>query len=112
MTVREELAQEWRERLQDFAASEMTVQQWCDFNRVSPYQYYYWRRRLAAKTDRATDPVPQGNWMTLNVVDAPPLPATPSGVTICIAGAVIEVAAGFDPAMLRAVVRALATDPC
>ena len=54
MTVREELAQEWRERLQDFAESEMTVQVWCNFNRVSLLQYYYWRRRLlAADTQKA-----------------------------------------------------------
>ena len=30
-----ELAQEWRERLEDYAQSEMTVQEWCDFNGVS-----------------------------------------------------------------------------
>jgi len=38
MTAREELAQEWRERLEDFAQSEMTVQTWCNFNRVSLHQ--------------------------------------------------------------------------
>ena len=56
MTAGEALAQEWRERLEDFAESEMTVQQWCDFNRVSLYQYYYWRRRLAvANNDKPAD---------------------------------------------------------
>src|SRR5438067_838639 len=102
MTAREELTQEWRERLQDFAQSEMTVQAWCDFNCVSIYQYYYWRRRLAAaKTEEASS----GRWMAVSVVDTPAIPTAPGGVTIRIAGAAIEVEAGFDPGRLRAVVR-------
>ena len=109
MTTREELAQEWRERLEDFAHSEMTVQQWCDFNRVSPYQYYYWRRRLQA--DKNAQPA-QGRWMAVSVVETPRAPTTPGGITLRIAGADIEVAAGFDPTMLRAVVQALASPPC
>ena len=109
MTAREALAQEWRERLEDFADSEMTVAAWCDFNRVSPYQYYYWRRRLKAdETDKAVN----GRWMTLSVVDTPPAPAASGGLTIRIAGAEIEVTEGFDPNRLRAVVSALATKPC
>ena len=39
---KEELLQTWRERLDDFAQSEMTVQDWCDFNRIPLHQYYYW----------------------------------------------------------------------
>ena len=53
-----------------------------------------------------------GAWLTLNVVDARPLPTDPGGITIRIAGAAIEVAEGFDPTRLRAVVQALATRPC
>src|SRR5437879_1605864 len=107
MTAREELAQEWRERLQDFAESEMTVQAWCNFNRVSLHQYYYWSRRLAAAdTKQPTN----GHWLAVNLMDTPPVPTTPGGVTIRIAGAAIEVTPGFDPGMLRAVVRALAAE--
>jgi hypothetical protein len=109
MTAREALAQEWRERLEDFADSEMTVAAWCDFNHVSACQYYYWRRRLNA--DKAEEQV-KGSWMALSVVDTPPASAAPAGLTIRIAGATIEVTPNFDPAMLRAVVNALATKPC
>jgi hypothetical protein len=109
MTAREELAQEWRERLQDFAESEMTVQAWCNFNRVSLHQYYYWRRRL--NTDK-TNPAVKGRWMAVSVVDTLPNPTAPSGITLHIAGAQIQVTAGFDPSILRAVVQALATQTC
>ena len=109
MTTREELAQEWRERLQDFAESEMTVQAWCRFNRVTIHQYYYWRRRLAAAN---TDQAVKGNWIAVPVVDTLAPPSLPSGITLRIAGAEIEVTPGFDPSILRAVVQALAADPC
>lgn len=109
MTAREELSQEWRDRLEDFAQSEMTVQAWCDFNHVSPHQYYYWRRRL--KASEISQPAKR-SWMSVSVVDTPPVPTTPNRVTLRIAGAEIEVTPDFDPSLLRAVVRALAAEPC
>lgn len=38
---REELAEEWRERLDDFAQSQTSMREWCDFNGVPLHQYYY-----------------------------------------------------------------------
>ena len=110
MTAREALAQEWRERLDDFAESEMTVQEWCDFNRLSLHQYYYWRRRLAStNSQKAMSP----SFLPVEVVDTPPLPIPPpGGIRIRIAGAEIQVSAGFDPERLRAVVAALSTSSC
>ena len=106
---RHALAEEWRERLEDFAQSEMSVQEWCDFNRVPLHQYYYWKRRLAKlNPDSATNP----RFLTLEVLDTALRPASTGGVTLRIAGATIEVAEGFDPERLRQVVRALATQPC
>jgi hypothetical protein len=104
-----ERLQEWRERLQDYAQSEMTVQAWCDFNRISLHQYYYWRRRLApAKPQKCVSP----RFVAVEVVDTTPLPRAPGGITLRIAGAAIEVAADFDPGLLRAVVSALASPGC
>lgn len=108
MTAREALAQEWRDRLEDYALSEMTVQQWCDFNAIPVHQYYYWRRRLATKK---TDHNDNTGWMTLNVLQTQPVP-TPSPLTLRIAGAEIQITPGFDPSLLRAVVGALATPSC
>ena len=108
MTAREALAQEWRDRLEDFAVSEMTVQQWCDFNALPVHQYHYWRRRLAAKK---TDIHDNAGWIALSVVENLSLPTTPA-ITLHIAGAQIEITHGFDPTLLRAVVGALATPAC
>lgn len=105
---RQELAKEWKERLEDFSLSEMTVQQWCDFNGVFACQYYYWKRRLAhTQQDKTEKP----HFLALGVVSAPP-PKAPGGVTIRIAGAAIEVEAHFDPHTLRAVVEALGAHAC
>ncbi len=110
MTAREALAEQWRERFEDFAVAEMTVGEWCDFNRVSVSQYYYWRKRLATL---AAEPAGRGPWLAIDVVDARPTAASvASGVTVRVAGAEIPVAVGFDPALLRAVVSALATPTC
>jgi hypothetical protein len=107
MTAREALAQEWRDRLEDFAQSEMTVQQWCDFNALPVHQYYYWRRRLA--TSKA-DHHDNATWMALTVLPTPALKIP--ALTLRIAGAQIEITPGFDPGLLRAVVGALATPEC
>ena len=104
-----QLAQEWRERLEDFAHSEMTVQEWCEFNRVSLSQYYYWRRRLAQPSAK-TPATPR--WQTVEILDNIQPPTAKTSLNVHIAGAAIEVSTGFDPALLRAVVSALATPAC
>ena len=108
MSAREILAQEWRQRLDDFAASEMTVQDWCDFNRVTPDRYYYWRRRLANEQTQPHTPC----FVPVDLAETPAAPSPSSAITVRLAGAEIDVRTGFDPALLRAVVAALATSPC
>jgi hypothetical protein len=113
---REGLAGAWRERLDDYAQSEMTVQDWCDFNRVSIHQYYYWRRRIAT-SDIETSGKPAISatrmypWLAVDVVEPAQVLAVPGGVTVRIAGAAIELQPDFNPALLRAVVRALTAEP-
>ena len=104
-----QLAQEWRERLQDYAQSEMTVREWCDFNGVSTHQYFYWRRRLAGATAK-TGAYPA--WQSVDILDPLPLSTAQASLNVHIAGAHIEVTPGFDPALLRAIVAALGTPAC
>lgn len=109
---KQELLDTWRERFDDFAQSEMTVQNWCDFNRVSIYQYYYWRRRMTS-LDAEQQPIissaSRPPFLPVALIEATPQVATaPGGVTVRVAGAAIELQPDFDPSLLRAVVRALA----
>ena len=107
--TRQELAQEWRERLDDFAQSGRSVVDWCYFNQVSVHQYYYWKRRFAAETAPSS---PKDGWIPVEIVEKPASSPAATGVTVHIAGAAIQLTAGFDPATLRAVVLALAAIPC
>jgi hypothetical protein len=106
---RQDLAQEWRERLDDFAQADTTIVEWCFFHRIPVHQFHYWKRRLAAEQPQ-TEATPQ--FIPVAVTQAAPTPAAATGVTVRIAGAAIEVVAGFDPATLRAVVIALSALPC
>ena len=113
-----ELLQTWRERLEDCAQSEMTVQDWCDFNRLPVHQYYYWRRKLL-RTDVACTPSLPTSWIPVDLL-APSASAdwadTASTLTLHVAlgtpGAEIAIRSGFDPSLLRAVVQALGGRPC
>ncbi len=94
----------WRERLERFAAGRQTVDDWCAREGVTPHQYRYWRRRLNGAPLLGAD---GGPWVALNVREPDPS-CSGSGITLRIAGAAIDVNPGFDPALLRGVVQALA----
>jgi hypothetical protein len=73
--TRQELAEEWRERLQDFAAqTNTTVAEWCYYNHVSVHQYYYWKRRLATPSPQAST---QPEFLAVEVLKAVPTPPPP-----------------------------------
>lgn len=111
---REGLLDSWRKRLAGFAPSGLSVRRWCDLQGISLNQYYYWNRRLA-QADQNTpikQNTPAPGWLAVGRLEETPLPSTPGGVSIRIAGAAIELEPGFDPALLRAVVRALAAERC
>jgi hypothetical protein len=98
----------WRKRLDDCAKSGKTVVYWCYLNQVSVPQYYYWKRKLAAQP---TETAPRPEFIPVELGEKAPSPAA-TGVTVCIAGAAIQLAPDFDPATLRAVVVALSALPC
>jgi len=100
--------QTWRKRLQGFAQSGLSVRQWCQRQGISMNQYYYWRRQLASVAEKAPDP----RWLAVGRLQETPLPSTPGGVRVRIAGATIDLEPGFDPDLLRAIVRALAAERC
>jgi hypothetical protein len=104
-----DLAQTWRQRLDDIANSGRSVVDWCYFNQVSVHQYYYWKRRLTAEPPQSTN---QQEWVPVKIVESAPIPNVSTGVTVRIAGTAIELTPGFDPATLRAVVMALSGLPC
>jgi transposase-like protein len=108
--VKEGLAEVWLERLESRAREGLTVAQWCARHGVPQHQFYYWRHKLTAPSG---DKSQGAGWCALDIVsEASPTQSGSSGVAIRMGQASIEVAAGFDAAVLRAVVRALEVQPC
>ena len=102
----------WRKLLADCASSGKTVVYWCSLNNVSIHRYYYWKRKLADQDRQSTT---EPTFLPVEIVETAPTvsaPLPPTGVTLHIAGVAIDLAPHFDPAILRAVVVALADLPC
>lgn len=93
---------QWQQLLADCAQSGGSVQRWCSDHDIPLHRYYYWRRRLSATVEPGDGVV---EWLDL------PSDASPK-LTLRVGSATIEVSAGFDAALLRAVVAALEASPC
>jgi transposase-like protein len=112
---REQLTEQWRERLAGYTPELGTVSDWCKANGLSLNQYYYWRRRLQPTS---AEPASSGcDWVSLSAVsDSSAKRALPSssssGVAIRIGAATIDIAAGFDADVLRSVMWVLREAKC
>jgi hypothetical protein len=101
--AREEIQKQWEARIAAFRASGEKATHWCNANHVNRRQLYNWMKRMNASL-----PTPvKAPWVNVEVV-----PDTeskqPRGLTIRIGAALIDVHPGFNPALLRDVVKVLA----
>jgi hypothetical protein len=111
--TREELRIKWEMHIKMFRTSGEKAVPWCEANQVSRKQLYIWMKRFdASATARTT-------FLPIQVTcDSQPVPlsleslkpASSETLRIRIGAAVIEVQAGFEPGLLREVVRALEVD--
>lgn len=98
----------WRERLEDYSVSEMTVSDWCQFNALPLHQFYYWKRKLQ-KADSPPTQAPAG-WTAVHV--RPDRPEEKPTITLRIRSAEIQLRSGFDPGLLREIVLVLQSASC
>ena len=101
-----ELLDLWRERVVAMQQSGTSAKQWCEQNGIRPNLFYYWKHQLS----RVQNDVPKTDWLA--VVNEPLVERGQDSITLKVAGAVIEVNRGFNPALLRAVVLALGSEQC
>lgn len=99
-------AEQWISRITDYRASGERAAAWCERNRVSPRQLYYWMAKLK-KAGQQTPPTGDLQWVALSVEEATPVEAPP--ILVRVGSATVEVRAGFEPTLLADVVRALKT---
>jgi hypothetical protein len=97
-----ELLNEWRERIADYRAGDLTMLEWCEKTGYSIGQLKYWItkcNKLARK--------PEAGWARVNVVDSSG--AAESKITVRVGIARIDVERGFDQAVLCEVMRVAAS---
>ncbi|NMP25189.1 IS66 family insertion sequence element accessory protein TnpA [Sulfobacillus harzensis] len=97
---REELRQLWAGLVAEFRASGLGQAQWARQNGYKVRHLQYWLRKFPATDAAASETMA---WVPV----VPDREATPS-LVVRVGSAAIEVPPGFDPGLLRAVVRTLA----
>ena len=97
---------EWFERLADLSSSGLSQKEWCAQNGVPLHQLGYWRRRLQQEGTSESDTGGAGEWFGLRLF--PEEKVEFSGLRVEVGPACVTIQTGFDVALLRAVVQALA----
>lgn len=93
------LREVWTQRLAAFHASGLSGVAWCAQENLPPTQLRYWKRKLAPSDAAASVPT----WLAVPTV-AESLAST---LVVRVGPVTIEVPSGFNPDLLRAVVRTL-----
>lgn len=94
----------WRTIIENQAASGMSIAAYCRDTQIKPSYFYTWRRRLREQQ------LSHGGFLELIPGR---LTEVASGISIRLGAKVsIEVARGFDPSTLRAVVETFSTNRC
>lgn len=91
----------WKERVVAFKESGKSARAWCNDNDLKEYQLRYWLE----KYETVEKVAPVSKWISVEVNEKPVVQE--SVLTIKIDQATIEVKRGFDPVLLRDVVKVL-----
>ncbi len=102
----EELRELWKVRILDYKESGKNMSQWCKENDLKVHQLRYWLEKYDAIERQ---PQPQSSkWLS---VEVDTVELKQCSLTVDVNGISIEVKPGFDPSLLRDVVKAL-KQPC
>ena len=101
-TVDAAKAREWRERLNRWRKSGLSVAEFCRRERVAEPSFYLWRQRLSAETVQASTPrfveLPMAAWPAVGVQVT-----LPSGAIVALSG---QASAELVAAVVRAAMHA------
>ncbi|HUC90397.1 MAG TPA: hypothetical protein VMS09_00035 [Paenibacillus sp.] len=103
--AREDVQKKWEDRIAAFRSSGEKASRWCKANHVDRRGLYTWMKRLSASSNSSTAAKPT-TFIKAKVTPEQE-PKQSACLRIRLGEAVIEVDAGFNPALLRDVVQAL-----
>ena len=102
----------WRGMLAEWKISGLSIRAFCGRHHLAEPTFYYWRQELARRDRRLTargEPATSATapaFVPVRVVANEPIEV------VVRSGQVVRVAAGFEPAHLRAIIDALEAKPC
>lgn len=99
-----ELRQEWEQRIASYRASGLTQAKWCEMNGLKVHQLKYWIKRMEGSNAK---PTPSTKWAS--VVMADPSINEEDSIQVKIGECSIEVKQGFNPSLFADVVKVLKT---
>ncbi|UOE95078.1 IS66 family insertion sequence element accessory protein TnpB [Alkalihalobacillus sp. LMS39] len=99
-----ELYTKWKQLITELRTSGQTQKDWCKANNVSIHNLKYWIKKVEGshKKDSGTKP----KWVPIRIEEPPPKVVNDT-IQVKVGQATIDVKPGFDPDLLRDVVKAL-----
>jgi hypothetical protein len=94
----------WEERVAAYKSSGQSVREWSEANGVKPGRMWYWLRRLRTE-NQEEQPT---SWLQA-VVSCGTVSGEQAGLVVRVGKLGVEVRPGFDPQLLRTVVKTLST---
>lgn len=94
----EQLRKLWEQRIKDFEDSNITMKAWCEVNQLKIHQLHYWRRKLKNNNEIQTPALIPIDFNQMN---------QDTLVKLQVGSISIEVKPGFNPALLKDVMKVL-----
>jgi hypothetical protein len=101
------LEQQWKERLETYAASGLTKTAFCRAHDVPYHQFYYWMQKLQPTQSITTSTV---QWMAMDVSSPEETAPSPTPLRLHVGNVMIEVAEGFNETLLRQILEVLTNE--
>jgi hypothetical protein len=99
--TRLDLSKQWEDRLAAFKDSGQSAPKWCASQGFNIHQFRYWKKKLSNSPVNTTS-----RWLPVEI-DNYGSDESNSTLRIKIKQATIEISPGFDPTLLKSVVRTL-----
>jgi transposase-like protein len=93
---------EWEAKIDAYKASGQSASAWCVAHNIKPHQLWYWMRKFKATEPTGKTPT---KWLSVEVDEQSY--ETISILLVRVGSAEIEVKPGYDPKLLKEVVRTL-----
>ena len=101
-----ELRKEWERRISIYRSSGQTQAKWCEANDISIHQFRYWIKRIEVPKSRRTT---SSQWVPVELEDSNAENTNNEALQIKVGLASIEVNPGFNPSLLKDVIKVLKT---